>query len=154
MGAVSAAPVFTMNCEILNRALSQFGIKEIVGKKDNPEVLKYFDEVGFDGKSLKDETAWCSAFMNWVAKTTGHEHTEMLNARSWLNVGEKIKAPQLGDVIILWRESPSSWKGHVGIYIREDESMYWVLGGNQRNMVGIHGYSKQRLLGFRRLNKI
>ena len=143
-----------MNCVLIDAALSQFGIKEIVGKRDNPEVLKYFNIMGLDGERLKDETAWCSAFMNWVAISCGYEHSGALNARSWLNVGEKVLKPQIGDVIILWRESPNSWKGHVAMYIREDENNYWVLGGNQSNHVGIHAYSKSRLLGFRRLSKV
>lgn len=140
-----------MNSCIIAKALSQIGIKEIVGERDNPEVLKYFDIIGYDGKRLKDETAWCSAFVNWVAKTTGHEYTQQLNARSWLNVGLPVSNPQMGDVVVLWRESRESWKGHVGFFIREDENTIWVLGGNQRNHVGIHGYSKDRLLEYRRL---
>lgn len=142
-----------MNCVLIDTALSQFGIKEIAGKRDNPEVLKYFDILGLDGARLKDETAWCSAFMNWVAIRSGFEYSGKLNARSWLNVGEAVTIPQIGDVIILWRESRNSWKGHVGLFIREDENHYWVLGGNQSNHVGIHAYSKGRLLGFRRLGK-
>ena len=55
-----------MNTKVVNIALSQYGIKEIPGINDNPEVLKYFNEIGFDGAKLKDETAWCSAFANWV----------------------------------------------------------------------------------------
>lgn len=62
-------------------ALSQFGIKEISGKEDNPEVLKYFDDIGFDGDKLKDETAWCSAFANWCALKAGYEMSGKLNAR-------------------------------------------------------------------------
>ena len=41
----------------LNKALSQYGIKEVTGSKDNPEIIKYFDALGFDGEKLKDETS-------------------------------------------------------------------------------------------------
>ena len=136
--------------KILEIALSQFGIKEIPGKEDNPEVVKYFNEIGFDGAKLKDETAWCSAFANWVCKTAGVAYTKKLNARSWLLVGDEIKEPKMGDVVVLWRESKSSWKGHVGFYISEDDKNIFVLGGNQNNQVNIKPYSKNRLLGFRR----
>ncbi len=132
-------------------ALSQFGIRETPGRNDNPEVLKYFDELGFDGSKLKDETSWCSAFINWCCKMAGLSYSGKLTARSWLNVGRKVIQPQIGDVVIFWRESRKSWKGHVGFYMRETEKYIYVLGGNQSNQVKISKYPKYRLLGYRRL---
>lgn len=141
-----------VNILLLEKAFSQYGITEIAGENDNPEVVKYFEKIGFH--NLKDEVAWCSAFMNWAAKEAGLEHSGKLNARSWLKVGDPVEVPHVGDVAVFWRESPTSWKGHVGIYINEDENNIFVLGGNQSNMVTIRPYSKTRLLGYRRLNKV
>lgn len=140
-----------MNTEIINIALDQVGIKEIPGTQDNPEVLKYFNEIGFDGAKLKDETAWCSAFANWVAKEANLQYSKKLNARSWLNVGTKVTTPEKGDVVVFWRESKTSWKGHVAFFIRETQNWIYVLGGNQNNQVKISAYPKNRLLGYRRL---
>jgi len=133
-------------------ALSQYGTKEIVGAKDNPEVLKYFKNLGFDASSLKDETAWCSAFVNWVCRESGLEFTGKLNARSWTNVGHEVVEPKLGDIVIFWRESPDSWKGHVAFYINDDDKYIYVLGGNQSNQVNIKPYVKRRLLAYIRLS--
>lgn len=138
------------NATLLNVAFTQYGIKEIPGDGDNEEVVKYFESVGFG--NLGDETAWCSAFMNWVAWQSNLEISGKLTARSWLAVGDEVINPQPGDVVILWRESPESWKGHVGLYINEDEHFIYVLGGNQSNQVRISPYKKHRLLGYRRLN--
>lgn len=135
----------------LEVAFSQYGIREIPGKEDNPEVLKYFSILGFDAERLKDETAWCSAYVNWVCIKSNLPYTGKLNARSWLNVGEKVDEPRLGDIVVLWRESPESWKGHVGIYINETNRYLYVLGGNQNNQVNIRAYPKSRLLQYRRL---
>jgi len=137
--------------EHLDLALTQVGIREIVGKKDNPEVLKYFDILGFDGAELKDETAWCSAFVNWVCKSSDLEFTAKLNARSWLWKGSEVDEPALGDVVVFWRGSPDSWKGHVGFYISETDGYINVLGGNQSNSVCIKPYLKSRVLTYRRL---
>ncbi|CAL2077814.1 TIGR02594 family protein [Tenacibaculum sp. 190524A02b] len=137
--------------KILEIALSQIGIKEQAGEQDNPAVLKYFNEIGYNGAALKDETAWCSAYANWVAKTAGLQYSGKLNARSWLQVGNKVSTPQMGDVVVFWRESPSSWKGHVGFFIRETQDEVFVLGGNQNNQVKISAYPKNRLLEYRRL---
>jgi len=141
----------TKRQRIIDIALSQFGIREIAGSKDNPEVLKYFDALGFDSATLKDETAWCSAFVNWVCIQAKAPYSERLNARSWLGVGEETLKPDRGDVVILWRENRDSWKGHVGIFIRQTKSWVYMLGGNQGNKVCIKAYNKSRVLGYRTL---
>ncbi len=137
--------------EHLKKALSQYNIREIVGKRDNPEVLKYFDALGYKGSKLKDETAWCSAFVNWCCKEAGLPYSGKLTARSWLKVGMQVKKPKIGDIVIFWRESRQSWKGHVGFFIRETKNYIYVLGGNQSNKVCIKPYPKYRLLEYRRI---
>ncbi len=138
---------------ILQKALSQYGVKEIGGGKDHPQILTYFNILGFDGNKLHDETAWCSAYANWVAKECGYTYSGKLNARSWLTVGEALQTPAIGDIVVLWRESLESWKGHVGFYIRESKGHIYLLGGNQNNKVGINPYPKNRILGYRKLIK-
>lgn len=139
---------------LINKALSEYGVKEIVGSKDNLRILKYFNDTGFNGKKLKDETAWCSAFANWVAKTSGYEYSGKLNARSWLNVGESIVRSEVGDIVVFWRESPESWKGHVAFFIKETKGYVYVLEGNQGNKVCIKAYPKNRVLDYKKLEKI
>ena len=134
----------------IEKAISQYGIKEIVGKQHNPAVLKYFNEIGCDWVK-DDETAWCSAFVNWVCKSSGKAYSGKLNARSWLNIGIKTNKPQLGDVVVLWRESKDSWKGHVGFFIRQTKNWIYVLGGNQNNQVNIKAYLKSRVLEYRKV---
>ena len=136
----------------LDKALSQYGIKEVTGAKDNPEIIKYFDALGFDGEKLKDETSWCAAFANWVLKECDLPYQKTLNARSFLKLGEEVFTPRIGDVVVFWRESRSSWKGHVAFFIKETNEHVYVLGGNQGNKVGINAYRKERLLSYRRIN--
>lgn len=137
--------------KILSIALSQVGIKEVPGDQDNPEIIKYFDALGFEKENFHDETAWCSAAMNYICKMAGKPYTGKLNARSWLDVGIPVASPQVGDIVIFWRESKDSWKGHVGIFINSDEKNIYCLGGNQGNQYGISPYLKSRVLGFRRV---
>ncbi len=133
----------------IDYAFDQYGIKEISGKEDNPEVLKYFDEIGFDGSKLKDETAWCSAFANWCVLKSGQEPTRKLNARSWLKWGKEILKPKFGSIVVFWRESPDSWKGHVGFFVCERAGWTYCLGGNQANQVKITAYPTSRVIGYR-----
>jgi len=138
-----------MRENIIEVALGEFGVAEIVGKLDNPRITQYFDEIGYDGSKLKDETAWCSAFANWVAKTAGCKYSGKLNARSWLEVGVSTENPVKGDIVVLWRVSKDDWRGHVGFFIRETSRYIYVLGGNQGNKVSIQAYRKNRLLQYR-----
>ncbi len=137
---------------IIETALSQYGVKEIVGRQHHPQILKYFKSTGLDSNKMSDETAWCSAFANWVAKESGYEYSGELTARSWLKVGESTQEPALGDVVVLWRESPESWKGHVGFYVRETKRYIYIIGGNQKDQVNIKAFPKSRILDYRRLN--
>lgn len=138
--------------EILKEMLSNYGLSEIVGAKHNPEIVAFFAEIGFDWVK-DDETAWCSASLNYFAKKHYYERSGKLDARSWLKVGELVLEPELGDVVVFWRESPESWKGHVGLYINHNDKYIWTLGGNQNNSISIVAYPRERLLGYRRLRK-
>lgn len=139
--------------ELLLEMLKVYGLKEISGTKHNPEIVKFFKEIGFSSVT-DDETSWCSAALNYFCKKLGYERSGLLTARSWLKVGEEIKIPEMGDVVVLWRDNKDSWKGHVGLYISEDNGLIWILGGNQGNMMSISIYNSNRVLGYRRLKKV
>ena len=138
--------------KILNIALKEQGVKEVRGESHNPRILQYAKDIG-QSWVQDDETAWCSIFINWCALKAGVQRSGKLNARSWLHTGKivSIGDQRPGDIIIFWRESINSWKGHVAIYLFEDEFYYYVLGGNQGNMVKVAAYAKSRLLDFRRI---
>jgi uncharacterized protein (TIGR02594 family) len=144
---------------LLNLALSQYGVEEIPGAAHNPEIIKYFTELGFDGSKLGDETSWCAAAINYCLKKADLPYTKALNARSLLEIGVPVANPKMGDVVIFWRGAtkdeliPGSQlkKGHVGIYISHTDEFIYCLGGNQSNTFMISPQSKNRLLGYRRV---
>ena len=135
--------------------LSQYGVTETLGELHNNIILNYFKEIGLAWVTT-DETAWCSAFANWVALKSCKEQSGALTARSWLKVGSKTTAPKQGDIVVFWRDNKHSWKGHVGFFIRysQDKKHIYCLGGNQNNQVNIKPYPSYRLLGFRKLKNI
>lgn len=135
---------------VINNALKEYGVKEVVGGQHNPQILKYFSYIGHSWVK-DDETSWCSAFANYVAMRSGMESSGKLNARSWLNVGEPVDVPNVGDIVVLWREKKNSWKGHVGFFVNATNDRIYILGGNQNNRVCIAAYPSDRLLGFRKL---
>lgn len=120
----------------------------------NPKVLKYFADVGHDWVK-EDEVAWCSAFVGAKLKEAGLPHTGKLNARSYLDWGQSVEigAAKPGDVVVLWRGSPESWKGHVGFFVRYEGEDVILLGGNQNNQVNEQAYPADRILGVRRMRE-
>lgn len=134
---------------LLQTALQEYGVKEVPGGIDhNPRIVQYFYDIGHEWVT-DDETAWCSAFVDWCCKEAGLIGSGKLNARSWLKVGEEVDQC-LGDIVVFWRSSKTSWKGHVGIFIAQHGDKVYCLGGNQSNQVCISGYDVKRVLGYRR----
>lgn len=72
------------------------------------------------------------------------------NARSWQNFGQESANPEEGDIVVLWRESAKSWKGHVGFLVKKGLTYVDLLGGNQGNKVTTASYSRTRVLNYRK----
>ncbi len=138
--------------KLLKIAFNELGTEEIVGDKHNPQILKYASDTKISGITT-DEIAWCSTFVNWVAWKAGLQHSGKANARSWLNIGTKVTVPEPGDVVVFWRESPQSWKGHVGFFMgfSMDKKRVYTLGGNQGNRVSVSAYRIENVLSYQRL---
>ena len=87
--------------EILSHAMDFYGLREMPGEKNNPRILDFFEAAGHSWVQ-DDETSWCSAFINYLAVKCGYEFSGGLNARSWLEVGETMKIPTVGDIVVFW----------------------------------------------------
>lgn len=137
---------------LIKIAAGEIGVKEIPGEKNEKRIIDYAKEAGFNNIT-DDETPWCSIFVNWCCMKAGLQRSNRTNARSWLTVGIPTDKPEPGDIIVFWRDKPSSWKGHVGIFLgfSKNKDLVFTLGGNQRNTVSIQGYDTSKVLGYRRL---
>ena len=132
-------------------AKSYLGLAEWPGARHNPQVVGFFEQSGH-GWVEDDETPWCAAFVGAVLAQAGMRGTGKLNAQSYKDWGEEVSLEdaQRGDIVVFWRESPNSWKGHVGFYEGQRHDTIMVLGGNQGNKVSIAEYPEARLLSVRR----
>ena len=126
--------------------------------ENNPDIMEMFATIGHPNVE-NDETAWCAAKLlsSAMYEKVGIRSTRALNARSYQKWGIEIsnkdngiENAKEGDVVVFWRESPKSWKGHVAFYVRHTKTKVYVLGGNQRNEVSIVSYPRTRILTIRR----
>ena len=136
--------------DLLEAAHAERWVSETGGAASVNRIQTYL--AVHDGEVRPISTAWCSAFVAFIAKRRGRDITHAnLAARSWLNVGIPVAQPMIGDVIVIWRVSPDSWQGHVGFYVDETKVAIAMLAGNESDGVRIEWYPKSRVLGYRRL---
>jgi uncharacterized protein (TIGR02594 family) len=136
---------------MIREGLALYGIKETPGSKSNPVIVNWAKETQnkLDNWYNNDATPWCSLFMLVVAHRAIKDTTGIdLTALSWTKFGKKINSNEasLGDVLVFKRTGG----GHVGLYVGEDKTHYYVLGGNQSNMVNIAKLAKNRLFSVQR----
>jgi uncharacterized protein (TIGR02594 family) len=139
--------------DLLVEVLSHYGLSEVQGTQSNPEILEFFDELGYDWVNDDSTTSWCSAMLSYYAKKCGYEYHKALDARGWLKMPIYVLQPRVGDIVVLWRNNPTSWEGHVGLFISTAGSKVYLLGGNQSNQINITAYPRDRILGVRQLKK-
>jgi len=133
--------------ELFNKAMSYYGLKETIDGVYNQEVMNILNNVS--DLQIKKNLPWCAAFVNHILKECGYNYSRELTARNLLKIGRSVKEPKLGDIVVLWRGSKDSWRGHTGFFVSEVGNVIYILGGNQSNMVCIKAYSKKQLLSYR-----
>lgn len=138
-----------MLTKMFELALVEHGVTEIPGQSNNPRILSYAKTAGLEW--VKDEdTSWCGIFMGYCAKTALLNVPEnCAKARNWLKWGYEVEFPKIGDIVVLWRDDPKSWKGHVGLFVNRLGDEIHILGGNQGDKVCIEKFPVNRVLGYR-----
>lgn len=131
----------------LEIAFAEVGVSVHPPGSSNPRITEY--HAGTNIAGYDDKASWCSSFVNWSLAEAGVVGTGSALARSWLDWGEPLEQPVLGCIAVLWREAPTSWRGHVGYYLREDDEHVYLLGGNQLEQVREHFYPKSTVLAYR-----
>jgi uncharacterized protein (TIGR02594 family) len=152
--------VFSKDAPRLVRAgAATYGVREIRGKRHSPIILGWAGEIEraigashLASRTLgytNDEIPWCGLWMGVVALRADWEEiipSTPLWARAWARTGVPAATPSFGDVLVFQRPGGG---GHVGLYVGEAPGVYWVLGGNQGNEVGIDPIAKSRLVAAR-----
>ena len=129
------------------------------------QALQYLDYTEKENRTeLKSLTGvdpvrieWCAAFANAILEQSNiksnKDHKYPLTARAFLDWGESVVEPKMGDIVVFPR-GDQGWQGHVGFYVKEQiidgVLYYYILGGNQKNSVRVDLYEASKALGVRR----
>ena len=130
----------------LEIARSYEGVREVPGAKHNNIILGWL-------KRLKawwadDETPWCGVFVAECMKQAGFDLPKTwMRASSWGLWGSNLRSSHVapGAILVFTRKGG----GHVGFYVGESPQFYYVLGGNQNNMVNVAKIAKARCTAIR-----
>jgi uncharacterized protein (TIGR02594 family) len=131
----------------MNAAFRERGIRRFPVGRTNPRIVEYNDHTNLRG--YDDKISWCSSFINWCLAQAGIAGTGSALARSWLEWGTPLESPIPGCIVVLTRDDPTSWKGHVGFFLRIEADSIVLLGGNQLEEVREHYYPVTSVLSYR-----
>lgn len=131
--------------------LMERGVKEIPGKATN-WLIAAMNWLSFG--AANEDDPWCGSALHFTHYVTGYESPKNpAGARNWLNAGTPVPIAEAkeGDVVVLWRESRSGWKGHVGYFHSwGPRNTVNLLGGNQSDGFTVAPFDRNRILGVRR----
>jgi uncharacterized protein (TIGR02594 family) len=127
--------------------------KSALGRHEVRDRSWLMDWLMRDGRSLGDpsKTPWCGDFVETCLRVSlpdepllGALGSNPYWARNWMQFGQMV-APIVGAVLVFERGSG----GHVGFAIGQDDTHFYVLGGNQSDAVTSARIAKSRLIGAR-----
>lgn len=137
------------------------GAGEVGGDNRGPWVKKYLAPAG-----LAEGESWCASFVSWcyMQACGGDKHAmpfaycpgarnllEEFKVKGWASAPNSGYQPLPGDIVVWWRESLGSWKGHAGfVYQLKDGYLYTIEGNKSSNVQGFsYVFSRmEKLLGF------
>lgn len=129
-------------------ARALIGVRETPGTANNPIIMGWAAKLGVAILGIAytaDSTPWCGLFVAHCMKEVGIQPPKIaIRAKAWATWGIGV-TPCLGAVLVFEREGG----GHVGLYAGEDETHFYVAGGNQGDKVSITRIEKARRIACR-----
>ncbi len=144
----------THNDKLLLTSIKYVGIRELP-RGYNPQIRIWIEasceSLGLTKPADDSHFAWCACWLsNMLIESEAWELTarHIVRARDFLTVGQVVRDPIPGDIVVLSR---GVGKGHVGIYLNKVENKIHILSGNTSDSVSVYPFDDSRLLGYRRV---
>lgn len=124
------------------------GIKEVAGKGDNPIIVGWFKEVGWDRayKYVHDSVYWCALLIAVICKRNNLQMVKP-NAKSALSIGKKLTLKEATEILksghnkpfiivaVFHRGIPGSDSGHIVLVLDIIGEKFNALSGNDSDEV-------------------
>jgi uncharacterized protein (TIGR02594 family) len=139
-----SAPLPLLDVPWLDIAAKEIGVRAIHGPQHNLRIIEYHATTSLHASN--DETAWCSAFVNWCLQQAGIKGTNSAAACSWVTWGKPC-SPKPGAITAIHHVGATAIPGsgnHVAFFLQDLGTHLKLLGGNQSNRVRESLYPKTR----------
>jgi len=129
-------------------ALGEIGVRENPARGvSNPRIEQYH-AVTSAGEAL-DDVPWCSSFVCWCMEMAGVASTRSKAAASWSQWGVDCTRG-FGCIIVFGKhDKDARGTGHVGFCLGTTGHEVFVLGGNQKQRVGIDVRDARKIVTWR-----
>lgn len=137
-------------------AMKYYGQTEVKGPASNEFILNLQNKAltKYGLTSIDDgQYPWCAIFVSFILNETGiWKDKWIIRAMDFAKEFPAVQVPEFGKTLtLLWRESPTSGKGHIGWSVNEFGVTTNIYGGNQADTVNISGFNKGRVKAYLRL---
>jgi len=143
----------TSNDKLLLTSIKYVGVREHPHGY-NPQIRIWIEasceSLGLSKPNDDADFAWCACWLSNMlveAEVWGLTSRHIVRARDFLTVGQVVRDPVPGDIVVLSRGAS---KGHVGIFLSKVETKIYILSGNTSDSVTVYPFDESRLLGYRR----
>ena len=126
------------------------GLSEVPGPASNPVILQWGRDIKAPG-FVNDDTAWCAVYMNrlmmalQLPQAAEAGSWDLLRAAKFARWGQSLVTAVRGAILVFDRPGGA----HVGLYLGESPTAYYVHGGNTTNRVAAAWIEKSRLVAVR-----
>lgn len=130
----------------LVEAKKHIGTREVPGAAHNSKIIGWLRRL--KAWWADDETPWCGVFVGHCLSAVNLPLPQnWFRAKAWATYGSNLRSTHVapGAILVFAR----SGGGHVGFYVGEDASFFYVLGGNQSNSVNVMKLAKSRCIAIR-----
>lgn len=141
VGPLASAPPW------VHVARSYLGVRER-RDGDDPDIVRWLREAKTPIEHLRDEIAWCGAFLGGVMREAGVEPPpKCYRAASWADWGEICPVGTVGAVLVI--NNPAAAKSithsgnHVTLLLGASPTSLYCLGGNQGDAVSARRYPRE-----------
>lgn len=142
--------------QTLVEAMKYYGQTEVKGPASNEFILKLQNKaLSKYGLTSTDDGSypWCAIFVSFILNETGiWKDKWLIRAMDFMKEFPVVSSPEFGKTLtLLWRETPTSGKGHIGWSINEYGATTNIFGGNQSDTVNISPFNKGRVKAYLKL---